>query len=106
MDSANKYGILPEVVQVLTDLKLIVREHTYPPTEDGSWMVGQNENWFLFVPFVKLVQQFLSCLVYILVPVQFVESVNLFLCSLSGLILAFFPRGGEPLEWSLPPTTP
>ena len=37
-------------------------------------------------------------MVYILVPVQFVESVNLFLCSLSGLILAFFPHGGEPLE--------
>jgi hypothetical protein len=103
-------------------------------------------NWFLSVPFVKMVQQFLSCLVFtislqcdepkwaqdngricarwykrlhlqgreclsslfvhVLVPVQFVESVNLVWCSLSGLILAFFPHGGEPLEWILPPTTP
>lgn len=45
------------------------------------------------------------CFVHILFSVQFVKSVNP-LCSLSGLILAFFPHGGEPLAWSLPQTTP
>jgi UTP:GlnB (protein PII) uridylyltransferase len=38
VDSANKHGILLEVVQVLTDLNLTIAMLTYLLMEDGSWM--------------------------------------------------------------------
>jgi hypothetical protein len=37
VDSANKYGILLEVVQVLTDLKLIVKKAYI--SSDGGWFM-------------------------------------------------------------------
>ncbi|RLN15920.1 ACT domain-containing protein ACR4-like isoform X1 [Panicum miliaceum] len=42
VDSANKYGILLEVVQVLTDLKLIVRK-AYISSDGGWFMDGTQE---------------------------------------------------------------
>ncbi|GFQ08398.1 act domain-containing protein acr4 [Phtheirospermum japonicum] len=40
VDSANKQGILLEVVQVLTDLNLVVTKALYMlPMVDGLWMV-------------------------------------------------------------------
>jgi hypothetical protein len=37
VDSANKYGILLEVVQVLTDLKLIITKAYI--SSDGGWFM-------------------------------------------------------------------
>ena len=48
VDSANKYGILVEVVQVLTDLKLIVKK-AYISSDGGWFMDGttRTAQWFL-----------------------------------------------------------
>ena len=42
MDSAKKYGVLLEVVQVLTDLKLIVKK-AYISSDGGWFMDGRTK---------------------------------------------------------------
>ena len=68
MDSTNKYGILLEVVQVLTDLKLIVTK-AYISSDGGWFMDGRRAIGFF--PFrqngatiSKLTYLFSSLLVY------------------------------------------
>ena len=48
VDSANKYGVLLEVVQVLTDLKLIVKK-AYISSDGGWFMDGRTK--LKLVPF-------------------------------------------------------
>jgi len=43
VDSANKYGVLLEVVQVLTDLKLIVKK-AYISSDGGWFMDGRTKS--------------------------------------------------------------
>ncbi|XP_060174453.1 ACT domain-containing protein ACR4-like [Lycium barbarum] len=49
VDSANKHGILLEVVQVLTDLNFVIPRLIFAPMVDGSYMDGKDI--FLFVSF-------------------------------------------------------
>jgi len=62
VDSANKYGILLEVVQVLTDLKLIVKKAYI--SSDGGWFMDGRTKLKLFrqngVTISKLFGFFLS----------------------------------------------
>lgn len=44
VDSANKYGILLEVVQVLTDLNLIITKAYI--CSDGGWFMDGNNSLF------------------------------------------------------------
>jgi len=47
VDNANKYGILLEVVQVLTDLKLVKKAYI---SSDGGWFMDgttRTAQWFL-----------------------------------------------------------
>lgn len=47
VDSANKHGILLEVVQILTDLNLIVTKAYI--SSDGGWFMDGNPPFSLFV---------------------------------------------------------
>lgn len=47
VDSANEYGILLEVVQVLTDLNLIVTKAYI--SSDGGWFMDGNNPFITFV---------------------------------------------------------
>lgn len=47
VDSANKYGILLEVVQVLTDLNLIISKAYI--TSDGGWFMDGMQTSFLYL---------------------------------------------------------
>lgn len=47
VDSANKHGILLEVVQILTDLNLIITK-AYISSDGGWFMDGNNNDFFSF----------------------------------------------------------
>lgn len=52
VDSANKLGILLEVVQILTDLNLIVTKAYI--SSDGGWFMDGNTPFMLFLTVVSL----------------------------------------------------
>lgn len=58
VDSANKHGILLEVIQVLTDLNLMITK-AYICSDGGWFMDGTNTAFFSFMfrHFVLLVQR-------------------------------------------------
>lgn len=48
VDSANKHGILLEVVQVLTDLNFIVKK-AYISSDGGWFMDGKQETIYIYI---------------------------------------------------------
>jgi hypothetical protein len=62
VDNANKYVILLEIVQVLIDLKLIVKK-AYTSSDIGWFMDNMRAVGFFPFLFIKMVRQFLSYLI-------------------------------------------
>jgi hypothetical protein len=60
VDNTKKYGILLEVVQVLSDLKPLVKK-AYISSDGGWFMDGRRAIGFFHFLFVKMVRQYLSC---------------------------------------------
>jgi hypothetical protein len=59
VDNANKYVILLEIVQVLIDLKLIVKK-AYTSSNRGRFMDSSKDVGLFPFLFVKMARQFLS----------------------------------------------
>ncbi|CAN6312368.1 unnamed protein product [Urochloa humidicola] len=89
VDSANKYGILLEVVQVLTDLKLIVKKAYI--SSDGGWFMD------VFNVTNQSGQKIMDESVLEGIKDRIYKSIAPGSC---------FLHGKGPLESSLPPTTP
>jgi hypothetical protein len=53
VDSANKHGILLEVVQILTDLNLIILKAYI--SSDGGWFMDGNDFIFFLTIFPKYI---------------------------------------------------
>lgn len=82
MDSANKHGILLEVVQILTDLNLVITKAYI--SSDGGWFMDGN-HLCLYFSFHPLSLRFLKIEKNVLTGVCRFSKSSAFLESLSNM---------------------